>query len=190
MITNTGKCENMNETWKMKNDKEKMEKVDSHGSQETKQLFGERKIKWRLENLIENGEYEKKALIRLPDDMKNLFGDHDIQNGSVSMDILKAKACNYQPQEDDMTALMKARIEHLLRLVDREKIDPSKSLLVQYEEALSVNKKGYSVHYKRDTDEIMVNTYNPEWITAWNGNMVELRNSTISTFESIVTSFT
>ena len=133
-----------------------MEKVDSHGSQETKQLFGERKIKWRLENLIENGEYEKKALIRLPDDMKNLFGDHETQNGSVSMDILKAKVCNYQPQEDDMTALMKARIEHLRRLVDREKIDPSKSLLVQYEEALSVNKKGYSVHYKRDTDEIMV----------------------------------
>ena len=75
-------------------DKEKMEKVDSHGSQETKQLFGERKIKWRLENLIENGEYEKKALIRLPDDMKNLFGDHETQNGSVSMDILKAKVCN------------------------------------------------------------------------------------------------
>ena len=98
-----------------------MEKVDSHGNQETKQLFGERNIKWRLKNLIENGEYEKKALIRLPDDMKNLFGDHEIQNGSVSMDILKAKACNYQPQEDDMTALMKARIEHLRRLVDRER---------------------------------------------------------------------
>ena len=102
-------------------DKEKMEKVDSHGSQETKQLFGERNIKWRLKNLIENGEYEKKALIRLPDDMKNLFGDHETQNGSVSMDILKAKVCNYQPQEDDMTALMKARIEHLRRLVDRER---------------------------------------------------------------------
>ena len=42
---------------------------------------------------------------------------------------------------------------------------------MQYEEAISVNKKGYSVHYKRVTDEIMVNTYNPEWIAAWNGNM-------------------
>ena len=31
--------------------------------------------------------------------------------------------------------------------------------------------KGYSIHYKRDVDETMVNTYNPEWICAWNGNM-------------------
>ena len=47
----------------------------------------------------------------------------------------------------------------------------SAPLLQQYEEALAVNKKGYSIHYKRDIDEIMVNTYNPEWISAWNGNM-------------------
>merc|ERR1712198_826877 len=36
---------------------------------------------------------------------------------------------------------------------------------------LSVNKKGYTIHYKRDVSETMVNTYNPEWIQAWNGNM-------------------
>ena len=146
-----------------------MEKVDSHGNQETKQLFGERNIKWRLKNLIENGEYEKKALIRLPDDMKNLFGDHETQNGSVSMDILKAKVCNdmkmtWQPS-------WKPELNIYADLLIVKEIDPSKSLLMQYEEAISVNKKGYSVHYKRVTDEIMVNTYNPEWIAAWNGNM-------------------
>ena len=45
------------------------------------------------------------------------------------------------------------------------------SLLDEYIDALSVNKCGYSIHYKRDVSEIMVNTYNPEWISAWNGNM-------------------
>ena len=30
---------------------------------------------------------------------------------------------------------------------------------------------GYRPYYKRDIAETMVNTYNPEWISAWNGNM-------------------
>ena len=50
-------------------------------------------------------------------------------------------------------------------------MDHTMPLMDQYEQALSVNKKGYSIHYKRDVDETMVNTYNPEWISAWNGNM-------------------
>ena len=64
-----------------------------------------------------------------------------------------------------LTELMKKRIEN------PEKVDKSVPLMQQYEDALSVNKKGYSIHYKRDVDETMVNTYNPEWICAWNGNI-------------------
>ena len=40
-----------------------------------------------------------------------------------------------------------------------------------YEEALSISPKRYSVVVKRDIDEINVNLYNPEWIKCWNGNM-------------------
>ena len=41
-----------------------------------------------------------------------------------------------------------------------------------YEEALSVSfKRGYSVIVKRDLDEIFTNTYNPEWIKAWDANI-------------------
>ena len=73
--------------------------------------------------------------------------------------------------EEDLTALMKNRVEHLLSFVNPELFQCNSQMLHQYENALSVNTKGYSIHYRRDVDEIMVNTYNPEWISAWNGNM-------------------
>ena len=40
-----------------------------------------------------------------------------------------------------------------------------------YVNALSVSKGGYSIVMARDIDEIFVNSYNREWILAWNGNM-------------------
>ena len=40
-----------------------------------------------------------------------------------------------------------------------------------YLEALSYSKKGYSIILERDIDEIYVNSYNSEWILAWNGNI-------------------
>ena len=41
----------------------------------------------------------------------------------------------------------------------------------EYLEALSWSRAGYSVHLKRDLDEIYINSYNPEWIVAWDGNI-------------------
>ena len=40
-----------------------------------------------------------------------------------------------------------------------------------YIEALSCSSAGYSIILKRDIDEIFVNSYNAEWILAWNGNI-------------------
>ena len=40
-----------------------------------------------------------------------------------------------------------------------------------YLKALATSKTGYSVVQKRDLDEIFINSYNIEWIRAWNGNM-------------------
>ena len=66
-----------------------------------------------------------------------------------------------QNYTNELDAVMKQRIEKLLEAVDPERFDKnsSLSLLDQYEEALSVNKKGYSIHYKRDVMETM-NTEN------------------------------
>ena len=41
----------------------------------------------------------------------------------------------------------------------------------EYLEALGTSKAGYSVVQQRDLDEIYINSYNAEWIRAWNGNM-------------------
>ena len=37
--------------------------------------------------------------------------------------------------------------------------------------ALSYSRAGYSYHQKRDIDEIYINSYNPEWLRAWDGNI-------------------
>ena len=36
---------------------------------------------------------------------------------------------------------------------------------------MSYSRVGYSYHQKRDIDEIYINSYDPEWILAWNGNI-------------------
>ena len=41
----------------------------------------------------------------------------------------------------------------------------------EYIEALSWSRTGYSAHLKRDLDELYINSYNPEWLLAWNGNI-------------------
>ena len=40
-----------------------------------------------------------------------------------------------------------------------------------YVDALSVSSSGYSIIMVRDIAEMFINSYNPEWILAWNGNM-------------------
>ena len=40
-----------------------------------------------------------------------------------------------------------------------------------YLQALSTSKTGHSIVQRRDLDEIYINSYNIEWIRAWNGNM-------------------
>ena len=57
----------------------------------------------------------------------------------------------------------KKRILELLVIADVSECD--------YVRALSYSRAGYSVHLKRDLDEIYINSYNPEWIRAWDGNI-------------------
>ena len=58
---------------------------------------------------------------------------------------------------------IKLRIQNLLEVAGVEYDD--------YLEALGASKSGYSIVQQRDLDEININSYNTEWIRAWNGNM-------------------
>ena len=57
----------------------------------------------------------------------------------------------------------KRRIIELLKMAD--------VTLEEYENALSFTNVGYKIVHERDVTEIYINTYNKEWIRAWNGNM-------------------
>ena len=57
----------------------------------------------------------------------------------------------------------KKRILELLNMANVSEAD--------YIVALSYSRVGYSYHQKRDIDEIYINSYNPEWLRAWDGNI-------------------
>ena len=63
--------------------------------------------------------------------------------------------------------------ERLDKILVEAKVDGDSPLkrIENYEDALSIAPKRYSVVVKRDINEIRVNLYNPEWIKCWNGNM-------------------
>ena len=72
--------------------------------------------------------------------------------------------------EIDIKEYLKERLDLVLKKakVYGESIDER---INEYEKALSITPKRYSVVAKRDIDEIKVNFYNPEWILCWDGNM-------------------
>ena len=50
-------------------------------------------------------------------------------------------------------------------------LDVAGVTLDEYEHALSYTNGGYKIVQERDLAEIYINSYNIEWIRAWNGNM-------------------
>ena len=58
------------------------------------------------------------------------------------------------------------RIEKVLNLAGLK----TKEEYDLYVSALETSKSGYSIILERDIDEMYVNSYNPEWARAWNGN--------------------
>ena len=50
-------------------------------------------------------------------------------------------------------------------------LEKAEVTMEEYEEALSFTKSGYKVTVERDLTELYVNSYNAEWIEAWDANM-------------------
>ena len=64
------------------------------------------------------------------------------------------------------------KLESLSSEAQIEKLcEMAKISVTDYEEALKWSYKQYKVTLKRRIEERFVNSYNPEWIRAWNGNM-------------------
>ena len=85
-----------------------------------------------------------------------------IENSQTMSDILR----KYNKQDE-------SKLEHHVFMKERI-IEVCLNAGVTYDEyikALSASKVGYKVVQRRDLDEIYVNSYNVEWIRAWNANM-------------------
>ena len=74
------------------------------------------------------------------------------------------------PSKHTLTKIMQERLDIILRASDIEG-DTFGERNTNYENALRISTKGYSVHLKRDVCELYINNYNPEWIKCWSGNM-------------------
>ena len=72
----------------------------------------------------------------------------------------------YNKEKESKVEYETNRKKRILELLEIAGVDPN-----EYIEALSWCRAGFSLHQKRDLDEMYVNSYNPEWIMAWDGNI-------------------
>ncbi|KAJ8369406.1 hypothetical protein SKAU_G00094340 [Synaphobranchus kaupii] len=97
---------------------------------------------------------------KLLENVKDLL----LQEETVSS-ILKKFPTHNENDKDEYEANREKRIKALLRLAGLNETNYD-----TYLEALKSSKGGYSLVMARDIDEVFVNSYNPEWTEAWNGN--------------------
>ena len=73
---------------------------------------------------------------------------------------------HFEKEAEDKELFIKNRMERIKSICALAEVTYS-----DYLEALSMSKTGYTVVLARDIDELNINPFNIEWITAWNGNM-------------------
>ena len=100
------------------------------------------------------------------------FGDDVDDEDQIDLQNLK-ELQNFHKFEQNKIPLTGILKERLILILNKAKIEgeDEDQIISNYEEALSISPKRYSVVLKRDIDEINVNNYNPEWIICWDGNM-------------------
>ena len=71
---------------------------------------------------------------------------------------------------EDMKVILRERLDIVLTEANIPG-ETEEERFENYKEALKISDWGYKAILKRDVDEIMINNYNKEFITAWNANM-------------------
>ena len=81
-------------------------------------------------------------------------------------DNLKKIMVDYDKDSEDAAEYKINREERIKRLCRKAEVEYK-----EYVDALQVSHRGYSVVYARDIDELYINTYNEDWMRAWDGNL-------------------
>ena len=114
-----------------------------------------------LKDTGESGKMLKKKYDEILTKVKEIISDKE---------VIKTILDEY-PKDDDTSkekyeSNRKKRIVKMLNMVGLHTNDE----IQMYEEALTYSTPGYTLILERDLDELYVNSYNPEWARAWNGN--------------------
>ena len=107
-------------------------------------------------------ESEKKALLKEQKDVLRKVGEVLIDDSLIEEIISTIGQSEHESKE-----------VYKINKVKRIKLMLEKAgvTLEEYEKALSFTRVGYKVVQERDLTEISINSYNVEWLRAWNGNM-------------------
>ena len=89
-----------------------------------------------------------------------------VQEQLEDKDLIVSIMAKYNKKEETKGQYFTNRKKRILDLLERAEVSEN-----DYLEALSWSRAGYSIHLKRDIDEIFINSYDPEWIRAWDGNI-------------------
>ena len=108
-------------------------------------------------------EFEEERVQNLKYYSETLSKVHEILDKEEIIEAIMADYDKPNESKEEYEVNRKKRILRLLEAADVSEED--------YLTALSYNRFGHSYHIKRDIDEIHINSYNTEWLRAWDGNL-------------------
>ena len=155
-------------------DPTKMEEINSIDKERFEEIHQLNKTLSSLSFLIK----ESKTNVSINDEELKILKQFDIVKGNkkkLSFDSIK-KICEIgitkldKAKAEELTILEK-RLLTVLRSANFSDTENDNELLQMYEDSLSISERGYTIHYKRTTSELFVNTYNEEYLYNWNANL-------------------
>ena len=114
-----------------------------------------------METSGEEGDKLKQKYKKVLKDVKELLDEKGITESILEQ----------TPKDLDTTleSYQKNRKKRVLKLLSIAGYKSEEEIQL-YDDALKYSTAGYSVLLERDIDELFINSYNPEWALAWNGN--------------------
>ena len=103
----------------------------------------------------------KEQFRKLLKDVRNILDDEDI--------IKKILSKYPEKKSENRKDYLKHREERIKKILNLAGLKTEEQYDL-YLSALEASTSGYSILLERDIDEMFVNSYNPEWARAWNGN--------------------
>ena len=99
-------------------DDEKMKKICTFKENELNECVETAKIRWRLNQLLENADFQEKNFSHVPDDLQYLFCDVIADDGTVQVSSITIVLDSLHDYDKEESTLLKERIEHLLKYAD------------------------------------------------------------------------